>query len=120
MGVAYHANYLRWFEIGRAEMFRSLGMTYKSIEEQGYFLPVAEVNCKFISSAQYDDIILIEASIDGAVRGGIKFNYRITRESDGTELVRGFTRHAFMDRNGKVVRPPGFIVELLREHQMIP
>jgi acyl-CoA thioester hydrolase len=120
MGVAYHANYLRWFEIGRAEMFRSLGMTYKSIEERGYFLPVAEVYCKFVSPAQYDDVILIEARIDGAVRGGIKFDYKITRESDGTELVKGFTRHAFMDQNGRVVRPPGFIVDLLRENHMIP
>lgn len=119
MGVAYHANYLRWFEIGRAEMFRSLGMTYKSIEEMGYFLPVAEVYCKFISSAQYDDVIVIEASIDGGVRGGIKFNYRILKEADGTELVKGFTRHAFMDQNGRVVRPPEFIVNLLREHRLI-
>ena len=52
MGVAYHANYLRWFEIGRAELFRSLGMTYKSIEEKGYFLPVSEVYSKFVDSAR--------------------------------------------------------------------
>ena len=117
MGVAYHANYLRWFEIGRAELFRSLGMTYKFIEEQGFYLPVAEVNCKFISSAQYDDLILIETTIDNGVRGGIKFNYRILRSPDETELVRGFTRHAFMDRKGRVVRPPSFIVDLLKEHE---
>jgi acyl-CoA thioester hydrolase len=118
MGVAYHANYLRWFEIGRAELFRSLGMTYKSIEERGYFLPVAEVNCKFISSAQYDDLILIETSVDDGVRGGIKFNYRILRSTDETELVRGFTRHAFMDRKGRVVRPPSFVTDLLREYEV--
>ena len=119
MGVAYHANYLRWFEIGRAELFRSLGMTYKSIEEQGYFLPVAEVNCKFVSSAQYDDLILIETTVDDGVRGGIKFNYRILRSSDETELVRGFTRHAFMDRDGRVVRPPSFVIDLLKEYEVM-
>jgi acyl-CoA thioester hydrolase len=119
MGVAYHANYLRWFEIGRAEMFRSLGMSYKFIEERGYFLPVSEVYCKFISSAQYDDVIVIQAGIDGGVRGGIKFDYRIAKKSDGTELVRGYTRHAFVDQNGRVVRPPEFVVDLLREHRLI-
>ena len=120
MGVAYHANYLRWFEIGRAELFRSFGMSYKDIEDRGYFLPVAEVYCKFISSAQYDDVILIEAAVDGGVRAGIKFNYRITRASDGVELVKGFTKHAFLDQNGRVVRPPEFILDILREQSVIP
>jgi acyl-CoA thioester hydrolase len=117
MGVAYHANYLRWFEIGRAELFRSLGITYKFIEEQGYFLPVAEVNCKFVSSAQYDDLILIDTTVDDGVRGGIKFNYRILRAPDETELVRGFTLHAFMDAKGRVVRPPSFVIDLLKQHE---
>jgi acyl-CoA thioester hydrolase len=120
MGVAYHANYLRWFEIGRAELFRSFGMSYKDIEDRGYFLPVAEVYCKFISSAQYDDLILIEAGVDSGVRAGIKFNYRITRASDGTELVKGFTTHAFLDQSGRVVRPPGFILDLLRKRKAMP
>ena len=82
-------------------------------------LPVAEVNCKFTSSARYDDVITIEAGVDNGVRGGIKFNYRVTRSSDGTELARGFTRHAFMDRDGRVVRPPRFVVDLLKENGLI-
>ena len=48
MGVAYHANYLRWFEMGRSELFRFLGMTYKDIESRGFYLPVSEAHCKFI------------------------------------------------------------------------
>ena len=116
MGVAYHANYLRWFEIGRSELFRSLGMTYKSIEEKGYFLPVSEVYCKFINSAQYDDLIIIEACVDARLRAGIKFDYRILRKADEAELVQGFTKHAYMNGHGQVIRPPQFIKDMLLKH----
>ena len=119
MGVAYYANYLRWFEIGRTEMFSSLGLAYKFIEEQGFRLPVAEVYCKFISSAQYDDVIVIETSLDGGVRAGMKFNYRVLRHDDEAELVQGFTKHAYLDQKGRVVRPPKFILEVLKHNQMV-
>ena len=116
MGVAYHANYLRWFEIGRSELFRSLGMTYKSIEEKGYFLPVSEAYCKFSNSARYDDLIIIEASVDSRMRAGIKFDYRILGNENETELVQGFTKHAYMDSSGRVIRPPRFISDILAQN----
>jgi len=119
MGVAYHANYLRWFEIGRAELFRSLGMTYKSIEEKGYFLPVSEVYCKFVSSARYDDLIIIEAAVDGSLRAGIKFDYQILNKEDESELVQGFTKHAYVDSSGRVIRPPRFIIDILKQNGFI-
>jgi len=115
-GVAYHANYLRWFEIGRSELFRSIGMTYKSIEEKGYFLPVSEAYCKFVNSAQYDDLIIIEAAVDTGMRAGIKFNYRILRKADEAELVQGFTKHAYMDSKGRVIRPPRFVKDILKQN----
>jgi acyl-CoA thioester hydrolase len=113
MGVAYHANYLRWFEIGRSELFRHLGLTYSEIEARGIFLPVSEVFCKFISSARYDDLIVIEATIDPTVRGGVKFDYRILGPDGDRLLAKGYTKHAFLDAHGKVVRPPGFFTSLL-------
>ena len=119
MGVAYHANYLRWFEIGRAELFRSLGMTYKSIEEKGYFLPVSEAYCKFVDSARYDDLIVIETTVDSSLRAGMKFNYRILRKEDETGLVQGFTKHAYVDRSGRVIRPPRFITDILKQHNFL-
>ena len=63
MGQAYYGNYFRWFEIGRNEMFRSLGLPYKSVEERGIFLPVAEAHCKYCVAAQYDDVLVIETSV---------------------------------------------------------
>ena len=113
MGVAYHANYLRWFEIGRSEMFRSLGLPYKSIEEKGFFMPISEVYCKFSAPARYDDVIIIETTLDPSVKGSMKLDYRILRESDEEPLVHGYTRLAYMDAQGRVTRPPKFLLEFV-------
>ena len=113
MGVAYHANYLRWFEMGRTEMFRSLGLPYKAIEAKGVFLPVSEVHCKFKAPAQYDDVIIIEASLDTGVKGGVKFDYRIFAEDGEKELAKGYTKHACLNSDGRVIRPPDFLVKVI-------
>jgi len=115
MGVAYHANYLRWFEVGRSEMFRSLGLPYRAIEEKGVLMPVSEVFCKFVSGARYDELITIETRLDPSVRGGMKFNYRIFSENGDTLVARGYTKHAFVDGSGRVVRPPAFLRQVLSE-----
>jgi acyl-CoA thioester hydrolase len=115
MGIAYHANYFRWFEIGRSEMFRSLGLAYREIEKRGIFLPVSEVGCKFLAPVRYDDLLVIETALDPAVRGGMKFDYRIFKKKDETVLARGFSKHACMNREGKVVRPPAFIMDLVAD-----
>jgi len=113
MGIAYHANYFRWFEIGRSEMFRSLGLAYRDMENRGIFLPVSEVGCKFLAPIRYDDLLVIETTLDPAVRGGMKFDYRIFKKNDDTLLARGFSKHACMNQARKVVRPPAFIMELV-------
>ena len=113
LGVVYYANYLRFFEMGRAAMFRHLGVSYREIEARGYVLPVSEAFCKYHASARYDDVILIETALDSGIRGGIKFNYTIHREADGVSLATGHTRHACITSEGRVVRPPQFLRELL-------
>ncbi len=115
MGIAYHANFFRWFEIGRSEMFRSLGLAYRDIEKRGIFLPVSEVGCKYLAPVRYDDLLVIETTLDASVRGGMKFDYSILKESDPTVLARGFSKHACMNREGKVVRPPAFIMDLVSD-----
>jgi acyl-CoA thioester hydrolase len=113
MGVAYHAHYLRWFEVGRSEMFRSLGLPYREVEQRGVLMPVSEVFCKFVSGARYDEQLTIETRLDPAVRGGMKFDYRIFAGDRKQLVARGYTRHAFVDAGGKVVRPPAFLTEVL-------
>jgi acyl-CoA thioester hydrolase len=106
MGIVYYSNYLRWFEMGRTELMRSLGIAYKAMEDGGAFLPVSEVFCKYHASARYDDILVIETAVDFLKRASIQFSYRILRPSDATLLVTGSTLHAFVDREGKIVKVP--------------
>jgi len=115
LGLAYHANYFRWFEVGRAEMFRDMGMTYKEMESLGVALPVSEVYCKFSSPVRYDDLLIIETALDKGIIGGLKFLYRILHADDETLLAEGFTCHACVDMNGRCIRPPAFLRELRKK-----
>ncbi len=115
MGFAYNANYLRWFEIGRTEMFRSFGLTYKAIESKGFYLPVSEVHCKYMAPAQYDDVLVIETSLDSTVRGGMKFDYIIYSEDGKKIIAKGYTKHAYVDDSNRVVRPPGILLEIINK-----
>ena len=102
MGIVYYANYLVWFELGRVELLRSLGLAYSKLElDHGCILPVIEARCRYRSPAKYDDEILIE-SWPSLVRGSvIKFAYRILRKAqDGGEntlLAEGETVHVVCD-----------------------
>jgi len=113
MGQAYYGNYFRWFEIGRSEMFRSLGLPYKAVEEYGIFLPVAESHCKYAMPAKYDDVLVIETSLDTKLKAGIKFDYKIYKEDGKTLIASGYTKHPCVNRAGKVVRPPEFLKKII-------
>ncbi len=112
MGIAYYANYLKWFEIGRTEMLRSLGFSYKDIEAKGIFLPVSEAFCKYIFPARYDDILTIETTPDSSVKAGMKFDYTILNQEDRL-IAKGYTKHPFVNADGKVVRPPKFLTDMI-------
>ena len=114
MGIVYHANYLRWFEMGRNELFRYLGMPYKQVEEQGLTLPVSEVKCKYLTPARYDDVIMVHTTINKGFRAGLQFDYAITSEDGSVTHTTGYTRHAFVNDQGKVVRPPKFIRDIVK------
>ena len=120
MGFAYYANYLRWFEIGRAELLRDLGMSYRQVEEEGIQLPVLEAGCRYLEPARYDDLIAIETAVSDARRASVRFAYRVVRESDGVELAHGWTEHCFLDRNGRPARPPASLTALLERAPRAP
>jgi len=117
MGQAYYGNYFRWFEIGRNEIFRSLGLNYKSVEERGIYLPVAEAHCKYAHAAQYDDVLVIETQLDTRIKGAIKFDYKIFNQNDNTLVAEGYTKHACLNGDGKVVRPPDFIRDVIHKNR---
>ena len=115
MGYAYYANYLRWFEIGRSELFRSLGMTYREIEEKGVLLPVAEAFCKYLNPIRYDDEFIIETTLDPEVKGAMKFDYRLLSLDENAPFAEGHTKHPFVSPEGKVIRPPEFLRDFIRQ-----
>ncbi|MBP1712733.1 MAG: 4-hydroxybenzoyl-CoA thioesterase [Deltaproteobacteria bacterium] len=119
MGIVYYANYLRWFEVSRTEMMRHLGVAYKIMEAEGVFLPVSEVFCKYHRPAKYDDILIIETRIDFLKKVSMQFSYRILRAEDGVELVTGSTLHGFVSREGKIIRAPGSLAEIIQRRMMV-
>jgi len=114
MGIVYYSHYLRWFEMGRTELMRNLGIAYKEMESQGTYLPVSEVFCRYLISAKYDDVLIIETSVDFLKRASIQFAYRILRKADEVQMVTGTTLHAFVDREGRIVRVPSSLLGKLK------
>src|SRR3990167_8095432 len=106
MGVVYYANYLKWFEIGRTELLRQIGMPYNSIEEKGLRFPVTEVSCRYFRPSRYDDVITIETALTSLGRVTLTFSYRILRKEDGVLIASGWTKHACVDEKGEVAKIP--------------
>ena len=106
LGIVYHTNYIRWFEIGRTELLRETGIVYKGMEAAGFNLPLTQVYCHYHLPARYDDIVLLETGIDYLKRASMKFVYRIWDENRCDLLAEGYTVHACTDRNGKILRFP--------------
>jgi len=117
MGVVYYANFLRWFERGRSEFLRQIGLPYSTIEKSGYHFPVADVNCHYTQSAYYDDVISIETELTDLRRVSLSFNYRIIRRADDCLLATGSTKHACIDRHGRVTRIPQLLETALSAAQ---
>jgi acyl-CoA thioester hydrolase len=111
MGIVYHTNYIKWFEIGRAELLRKLGAPYAQIVASGYNLPLTEVSCHFLYPARYDQIVVVETEIVYLRRATVKFNYVIRDEKQERVLVEGESVHACVNMQGKVVRIPMDIID---------
>lgn len=111
MGHAYYGRYMRWFEAGRSEWFRSSGATYRELEEMGVFLPVVEAHCKYRKPAFYDDLITVVTTFRFSGPASLRFDYRI--ENEGELLATGYTVHVCMSRDRKAIRPPAELKTLL-------
>ena len=102
MGVVHHSNYIRYFEIGRTEFMRRIGLSYKRLENTGIAMPIVNVEVRYFSPAYYDDIICIKVSIKEAPKARATFYYEIHNEQ-GDLLANGSTTLAFV--NKKTGRP---------------
>ena len=106
MGVVYHANYFVWFEVGRTDLLRHNGWTYREMEAEGFSLPVIEAHADYKQPARYDDELEVRVQGELASPARVRFTYEIVRAADGTLLVTGHTMHATIDRDGRACRLP--------------
>ena len=113
MGVVYYANYLAWFEVGRCDLLRQLGLSYREIErEDQIYLPVVEAHCRYKSPARYDDVIEIRTTVSRPSRARIRFDYELARLDDQTVVATGSTLHVATTRDGKPCKLPERLTEL--------
>jgi len=102
MGVVYHANYLVWFEIGRVELMRSLGVEYKQMESlDDCHIVVVDVHCRYQKSARYDEVLRIRTRISEARSRSLEFQYEIWRDADDQLLATGETKHVICGKDGR-------------------
>ena len=113
MGIAHHANYLPWFEIGRTDLCRILGTSYREIEAQGLLLVVTEVGCRYRIPYRYDDEVLIRTTVEMASSRGMRFRYELWDAAGETLQASGFTTHIWLD--GATRRPTSVRGELLEK-----
>ncbi len=114
MGVVYYGNYLTWFEVGRTDLLRQLGESYREIEErERIYLPVVEAHCRYHKPARYDDVVNIVTRASRPSRARLQFDYELSRAQDGVLLASGSTLHVPTDRDGKPCRLPRRLRELL-------
>ncbi len=103
MGIAHHANYFVWFEAGRSDYCRALGLPYGEWEKGGVFLPVVEVHCRYKSSLVYDELASMEVFPTELGAATVTFGYKIFHQN-GRLAAEGWTKHAFADPQGRLIR----------------
>ncbi len=114
MGVVHHSNYIIWFEAGRVEALRHVGLSYAEVERGGLFFAVAVVNARYLSPARFGDTVTVRTELTELRSRAVRFDYVIRDATNGCVLVEGYTRHIPIDRAGRVTRIPRVLIEALR------
>lgn len=119
MGVVYHGNYAQYFEIGRVEWLRSLGVSYKRMEELGVMLPVVSLTMNYKRPAKYDEDLTIRTIFKNCNGVKIEFDYELFNENNEL-LTTGYSMLVFVDmKTGKPISPPDYILEKLKTNYLI-
>ncbi len=107
MGVVYHSNHLIWFEVGRVELMRALGFSYRDMErEDGRYIAVAEVKCRYRAPVYYDEEVVVRTRLKSVRESVVIFSYELARAGNGTLLAEGETTHIVTDANMKIAALP--------------
>ena len=116
MHFVYNGKYLEYFEVGRTEMLRDIGLPYNVIEKEGFLLPVLEAYVKYKLPAYYDDVLVVKSFLKKDPDLKVHIDYEIFRKNSTDLIAEGFTIHAFINkRNKKVTRPPDFFVKAIKK-----
>jgi acyl-CoA thioester hydrolase len=106
MGIVHHAAYVVWLEEGRSQWLRTHGSSYATFEQEGISLAVSELLVRYGQPAYYDQLVTVRCWIDEVKSRKITFQYEVVDAETGAQLVRGYTRHICVDRNGQVTTIP--------------
>jgi acyl-CoA thioester hydrolase len=106
MGTFYNSRPLEWFEVGRTELLRQLGLAYSELESRGVFLPLIEARVEYLGRARYDDLLEMTTALGTEGRARLRTDVEVCHAGSRKGVVRGHTLHAFADREGRAVRPP--------------
>ncbi len=107
MGVVYHSNHLIWFEVGRVELMREMGFSYRDLErEDGRFIAVADVRCRYRAPVFYDEEVLVRTRLKTVRESVVVFSYELVRADSRTLLAEGETTHIVTDSKMKVAALP--------------
>ena len=121
MGIAYHSNYLIWFEVARVEFFRRSGFTYNRLEkETGTFLPVVEVQCRYLLPLRYDDEFTVKTRLEEFGRRLLGFGYELVDEEGESVYARAYTKHIATDKGGRPKTLPQEFLDFLRQEDPSP
>jgi len=116
MGVVYHANHFIWFEVGRVELLRQLGFSYRDMEEKDQcFIAVVDARCRYKAPAHYDDEITVRTHLKNVRESVIHFAYELIRTGDGLLLAEGETVHIVTDAEMKATALPAKYMSAFRE-----
>jgi acyl-CoA thioester hydrolase len=111
MGYVYYGNYAQFFEVGRVEWLRALGVSYKSLEESGIMLPVIQLNINYMKPAKYDDLLTITTIMTKKPLVKIEFDFEVHNENNDL-LTTGFTSLVFMDmKKNKPIKAPEYLLD---------
>jgi len=108
MGLLHHATYFTYFEIGRIELARALGASYRRMEEEGLFVVVVKAECRYLKPARYDDLLRLQTTVTRVTLAKIEHEYRLLRDRD--LLAVGHVTLACVDREGQVRRVPDWML----------
>jgi acyl-CoA thioester hydrolase len=115
MGVVYHSNHLIWFEVGRVELMREMGFSYRDMErEDGCFIAVAEVTCRYRAPVFYDEEVIVRTRLKTVRESVIIFSYELARAGTGALLAEGETTHIVTDSKMKVAAFPEKYLKVFR------